>query len=218
MRRPLNILIALLVNVHLIREVHSLVEFTNFKCESMDKNFSDFEYCFLKSVNRTYKYISGKLKLFQIPLNHAKGNFGLYQFANGYKPFLYNITVDACKFLKNQKSNPVAAYLYNFVKDYSNMNHTCPYSHDLVVDKVSTEFINHRVTALLPFPEGKYMLKMHWIAYDIHRVVSKVYILPSLDAYYFSIKSLKISTRMDRNYWTIFKNHMPENKLMLIIL
>lgn len=46
---------------------------------------------------------------------------------NGYRPFLYNISVDACKFLKNRKANPIANYFFDFIKEISNMNHSCPY-------------------------------------------------------------------------------------------
>jgi len=122
-------------------------------------------------------------------------NFGLYKRFSGYRPFLYNITVDACNFLKNPKRNPIASYFYDFIKDISNMNHTCPfdvwyiydisydfiligfrYQHDLVWDKLSTEHINHRVTNILSFPEGDYMMEMHWIAYDIVRAVVNIYV------------------------------------------
>nr|XP_044251830.1 LOW QUALITY PROTEIN: uncharacterized protein LOC108065046 [Drosophila takahashii] len=160
-------------------KVNSLIEFTNIKCASVDKDFSDFEYCRLKSVNRTYKYFSLKVILFKTPITSVKVNLGLYKLGNGYKPFLYNITVDACKFLKNQKSNPVALYFYNWFKIYSNMNHSCPYNHDLVVEQVSTEYINYQMTNILPFPEGKYMVKMNWIAYDINRAVFKIYYILS---------------------------------------
>nr|XP_044251831.1 uncharacterized protein LOC108065048 [Drosophila takahashii] len=160
-------------------DVNSLIEFTNIKCESPDKEFSNFEYCRLKSVNRTYKYFSLKANLYKTPVTDVRVNLALYKFENGYKPFLYNITYDACKFMKNKKSNPVALYFYNFFKERSNVNHTCPYNHDIVVEKISTEFVNHQMTNVLPFPEGKYMFKMDWMAYDIKRAVFKIYILLS---------------------------------------
>ncbi|XP_017063097.2 uncharacterized protein LOC108102547 [Drosophila eugracilis] len=176
MKRELYLLVAFLVNVHLIREVQSLVEFTNIKCEVVDPEFCNFEYCYLKSVNRTYKYCDLKVNLYKTPVTKVKLNSAIYKFANGYKPFMYNVTVDACKFLKNPKSNPVTGYIHGFFKDFSNMNHSCPYDHDLVVDKLSTQFFNDRVTKILPFPEGKYMVHMNWIAYDTIRAVFKLYL------------------------------------------
>ncbi|KAI8044713.1 hypothetical protein M5D96_000884 [Drosophila gunungcola] len=75
--------------------------------------------------------------------------------------------------MKNKKSNPVMNFFYDFIMSTSNINHTCPFDHDLVVDKLSTEIVNHRFTNILPFPEGGYMVEMHWIAYDITRAVVK---------------------------------------------
>ncbi|XP_043645274.1 uncharacterized protein LOC122614708 [Drosophila teissieri] len=161
--------------MYLIGGVHSLVEFTNFECESLDRSFCNIEYCHIKSVNRTYKYISIKVNLLKTPVTSVKVNSGLYNRLSGYKPFLYNVTVDGCKFLKNQNSNPVTKFIYGVFKDSSNMNHTCPYDHDIVMEKLSTEYLNHQITKILPFPEGKYMVQMNWIAYDINRAITRLY-------------------------------------------
>ncbi|KAH8244324.1 hypothetical protein KR026_006593, partial [Drosophila bipectinata] len=158
-----------------ILQVMPEVEFKNIICTSLDKTFSDFEYCFLKSINRTYKYFSLKVNLFKVPITKVKLNLALYKRLNGYKPFLYNVTFDACKFLKNKKSQPVALYFYEFFRSFSNMNHSCPYDHDLVLEKLSTEMFYHRFTKILPFPDGDYMFQMYWFAYDINRAVFQIY-------------------------------------------
>ncbi|KRJ97632.1 uncharacterized protein Dyak_GE29253 [Drosophila yakuba] len=155
-------------------EVYSLVEFSNVQCESLDKDIAVFEHCFLKSVNRSYKYVSIKVKILY-PVTKAKVRFGLYKRLNGYKPFLYNMSFDACRFLKSSNPNPVALYFYNFIKDYSNMNHTCPFYQDIEL-KMPYHSLNNRVTKVLPFPEGNYMFETHWIAYDINRAITKFYI------------------------------------------
>ncbi|XP_032574830.1 uncharacterized protein LOC116801138 isoform X1 [Drosophila sechellia] len=157
------------------REVDSLVEFTNVQCESLDKDFALFEYCFLKSVNRTYKYVSIKVNLLKTPITKIKIRFGLYKRLNGYKPFLYNMTFDACRFLNSPNPNPVASYFYSWFKDYSNTNHSCPFDHDIVLDKMPYHSVNNMLTKILPFPEGKYMIEGHWIAYDIDRAITKFY-------------------------------------------
>ncbi|KPU74453.1 uncharacterized protein Dana_GF26526 [Drosophila ananassae] len=150
--------------------------FTNIKCTSMDKDFCDFDYCYIKPINRTYKYISLKVKLYKVPITNVTVNCSFMKRSNGYKPFLYNITADGCKFLKNQKSNPVLGYMYGLFKSHSNMNHTCPFDHDLIVDKVSTTFINYQFTKLLPFPEGEYLFRTNWIAYGILRATVDAYL------------------------------------------
>jgi len=52
---------------------------------------------------------------------------------NGYRPFLYNITADACKFVENPKSNPVLKYIFDSFSAYSNMNHSCPYTVSVII-------------------------------------------------------------------------------------
>ncbi|KAH8351985.1 hypothetical protein KR084_001008 [Drosophila pseudotakahashii] len=157
-------------------QVMSGMEFTNVKCTSHDPEFAIFDYCLLKSVNRTYKYLSLKVKLLKTPITKIKMNISIFQRLNGYKPFLYNVTVDACKIVKNQKSNPVASYLYSLFKSHSNMNHSCPYDHDIILEKLNTKFVNNQVTDVLPVPPGDYLFHSNWIAYDINRVTTNVYV------------------------------------------
>ncbi|XP_037951855.1 uncharacterized protein LOC119682476 [Teleopsis dalmanni] len=144
-----------------------LFEFTNIKCMPLDKEFADFDYCYLKSVNRSYKYMSLKVKLFKVPITSVTIRYALLKKESGYKPFLYNISLDACEFLKSQK-NPVTKYFHSFFREHSNMNHTCPYDHDLIVEKLNTNFLNSRFL-VLPFPSGEYALYTTWIAYNIPR-------------------------------------------------
>jgi len=120
----------------------------------------------------------------------------ILQRLNGYKPFLYNVTVDACKFYKNQKSNPVAGYIYSLFRSFSNMNHSCPYDvslfttpinkflyeypvclqHDVILDKLNTNFLHTKLTEVLPFPHGGYLFHSNWYAYDINRASVNIYI------------------------------------------
>ncbi|KAH8413469.1 hypothetical protein KR009_011448, partial [Drosophila setifemur] len=150
-------------------------EFTNVVCESFDKPFGEFGQCFLKSVNRSYKYLTVSLKLNQLPITKIKASLVLWKRFSGYKPFLYNITIDFCKFVKNRKSNPVANFFFETYQNYSNANHTCPYNHDLIVDKLNVNIMNHRLTEVLPFPHGDYMAELIWYRADFHRLVVKVY-------------------------------------------
>ncbi|KAH8281789.1 hypothetical protein KR054_002950, partial [Drosophila jambulina] len=152
------------------------VEFTNFVCTAMNKKFVDIDYCVLKAINRTYKYLSTKLTIYDKPITNAMVNFAVYKRANGYKPFLYNITVDACKFLKNQKSNPVVQYFFGFIKDITNANHSCPYYEDIIVEKLSLAIVNHQVTAVLPVPEGEYLVNIDWTGNKKATVNFKVYV------------------------------------------
>jgi len=69
-----------------------------------------------------------KLLLFTlIKLISLQGNMTSMRRYNGYKAFLYNLSVEACRFLKNPKSNLTAAYIHSFFKSNSNMNVSCPF-------------------------------------------------------------------------------------------
>ncbi|KAH8238026.1 hypothetical protein KR032_011497, partial [Drosophila birchii] len=161
----------------LTSQVDSLLEFTNVTCESVDKNFADFEYCRLEKVNKTFKYITVKVSLLKKPVSKVRINGALYKRSNGYKPYLYNVTVDGCKFLKNRKTQPAARLIYDILYNFSNINHTCPYDHDIYVNQLTADYLNHHLTHILTFPKGDYLFQMHWIAYDINRAVVKIYIL-----------------------------------------
>ncbi|KAH8279591.1 hypothetical protein KR018_004545 [Drosophila ironensis] len=150
-------------------------DFTNVKCTTLDPGFSEFEYCYLKSINRTYKYVSLKCNLFQIPVKKVKVSLALYKRYNGYRPFMFNVTFDACRFLNNKKGNPMVYWFYQFLETYSNMDHPCPFNHSLELFKLPASFVNHHATQVLPFPEGDYMLDTTWIAYDVPRAVAKFY-------------------------------------------
>nr|XP_036671139.1 uncharacterized protein LOC108016521 isoform X2 [Drosophila suzukii] len=107
---------------------------------------------------------------------HVCVNFGLFKRFNGYKPFLYNQTIDACYFINHQKSNPVAKYFFDIIRGITNLNHSCPYNHDILVDRLSTEIVNHHLTKVLPYPDGDYMLETRWILNDIPSAVTQVYL------------------------------------------
>ncbi|EDX03477.1 uncharacterized protein LOC6730724 [Drosophila simulans] len=151
------------------------MEFTNVKCTSFDKEFTEFEYCYLKSVNRSYKYLSLKCNLLQAPVTKIKVNVAFFKRFSGYRPFMYNVTVDFCRFLKNPSSNAFVNFWYRMVVDYSNINHTCPYNRDIRVEKLPIGVVNFQMTEVLPFPEGDYLIESTWIAYDIKRVEVKFY-------------------------------------------
>ncbi|KAH8298346.1 hypothetical protein KR018_006562, partial [Drosophila ironensis] len=150
-------------------------EFTNIKCLSLDESFCSIEYCFLKSVSRNYKYSSLKVNLHKVPIDKIKINFAIFKRLNGYKPFLYNITFDACKYLKNPQKYPVARFILSLFIPFSNMNHTCPYDHDLIVDKAPTSNMDHQLTNTLPFPRGDYGFFSIWYAFGIPRATVNVF-------------------------------------------
>ncbi|XP_050744372.1 uncharacterized protein LOC108023058 [Drosophila biarmipes] len=175
MFREASLYFSLFLITLIVHKSLSGFELTNVKCTSLDESFASFEYCYLKSVNRTYKYGSLRVKLHKGPIYKVKLNLAIYQRLNGYKPFLYNVTVDGCKFILNQKSSPVTAFIFNLFAPYSNMNHSCPFDHDLVVEKVPYSYINDQLTNVLPFPKSSYAFCSDWYADGIKRASVNAY-------------------------------------------
>ncbi|XP_026844091.1 uncharacterized protein LOC113565649 [Drosophila persimilis] len=150
------------------------LEFTNIKCTALDRKFVDFQECYLKAANRTYKYISINAVLHQKPITQFKVNFALYKRSNGLQPINYNTTMDGCKVFDNEK-NPVNTFLFGLFKTYSNINHTCPYNHDLIVEKLPTTFVLQQFSTFLPFPSGDYVFSSNWITHGGNRANVRVH-------------------------------------------
>ncbi|KAH8233158.1 hypothetical protein KR026_004927, partial [Drosophila bipectinata] len=173
-------------------------EFKNVECTALDKDFMGFDECFLKSANRSFKYMSFRTKFYQFPVDDVtvctnllynslfRSNITqLYLFKirvevlkrlNGYKPFLFNFTVDACKFLKGQKKTSVTQFFYDLFAPYSNMLHKCPYDHDVFVKKLPISHLDHMLSNVLPFPEGVYCVHSVYYSHGIPRMDLKVYV------------------------------------------
>ncbi|XP_062133882.1 uncharacterized protein LOC133844070 [Drosophila sulfurigaster albostrigata] len=132
------------------------ITFTNLKCSFANETYGEIKLCRIKAVNRTHKYLSLHISLNTI-LDNLNGNLKLMRFDNGYKPFFIDITYDICKFLKDPQNIFVKAF-YNTFKERSNMNHTCPYEHDVIVDKVWTGNLEQGFGRFLPTPNGDFAL------------------------------------------------------------
>lgn len=52
-------------------QIQASFEFNNVKCVTMDPKYISFEYCFLRSVNRTYKYLSIKAIAHHLPIDNG---------------------------------------------------------------------------------------------------------------------------------------------------
>ncbi|XP_028894551.2 uncharacterized protein LOC105209789 [Zeugodacus cucurbitae] len=152
------------------------LDFSNAVCISLDRPFVYFDQCILKAVNRTYKYFTMRAKFPQKqPVSNISMTFALLRKANGYKPFLYNFTIDACKYLK-KRNNPVIRYFHSWFESYSTINKTCPYGvEDAVVEKLPISYVNHVATEVLPLPTGEYAFHTDWYFYGVKRAIVKVF-------------------------------------------
>ncbi|XP_062135915.1 uncharacterized protein LOC133845467 isoform X1 [Drosophila sulfurigaster albostrigata] len=153
------------------------VTFTNLKCTFLNESLGEFKICRIRAVNRTHKYISMYAKP-KIILDDITGNMKIMRFDYGYKPFFIDITIDVCKYLKNPQ-NVIVTTFYNTFKKMSNINHTCPYKHDVIIDKVWTGNLENDFSRYLPIPNGDYAIYCTFNVSNVELVKIFIYVRKS---------------------------------------
>ncbi|XP_030080879.1 uncharacterized protein LOC111593953 [Drosophila hydei] len=148
------------------------LEFNNVKCLTHDKEYLEYEYCFLKSINRTYKYFSLKTMIHQLPVRSVKVEFKIIR--RDTRNIFEQIkgSINGCKFLKNGQ-NPIARFLFSTFASYSNINHTCPYNHDIILEKLPVQYVSNVIQNFIP--DGPYLLNISWYTENIARADVIVY-------------------------------------------
>ncbi|KAH8296350.1 hypothetical protein KR054_004922 [Drosophila jambulina] len=152
----INVAIILLA-VHCIKNSESLLKVTNIKCKCYDKSFCNFDQCELKLLGRGKVGIFIYVKVHQLPITNVLLNLSLHRKFSGYRPFLYNVTVNFCDFFQHKTRFPWFKIVYESISTFSNLNHTCPYNHDLIVSKM---VLNDGMLEKTPFPTGSYMFQL----------------------------------------------------------
>ncbi|XP_020817019.1 uncharacterized protein LOC110190738 [Drosophila serrata] len=153
----------------------SHVAFTNLKCNSYNPEYLVFPTCQIKAVNRTHKYISIYSEFFELPISTAWVSLKLLRFDNGYKPFFFDISYDGCKFLKDRTKNPLANLFYKTIANNTNLNHTCPYTHNVILEKLWTGNLEKDFGHYVPLPNGDYAIYTEWTIDGALRASIKVY-------------------------------------------
>ncbi|XP_062134592.1 uncharacterized protein LOC133844553 [Drosophila sulfurigaster albostrigata] len=134
---------------------YRVTRFTNIKCNVLNPSYCAFEKCHLKMLGRGIVGLNMRFKLLKGVLNNAKSVF--FAKFNGYRPFMFNMTFDFCKFM--QKSNTELSFqkiVFDALAKQSNINHTCPFLKELVVDNF---VFKEDIFKFLPLPAGEYQLQ-----------------------------------------------------------
>ncbi|XP_034130472.1 uncharacterized protein LOC117585204 [Drosophila guanche] len=134
----------------------TVFRFTNVVCESHNKSWVIWQNCRLKAVSRS-KVILNMNATVVYPANSVKIHFKLFKKANGLKPWLMDRNIDACRFIKT-RYDPIMKMVYGLFKDFTNVNHSCPYVGSQIVEGF---YLRPEVMGL-PFPTGDYMLALRW--------------------------------------------------------
>ncbi|EDV49669.1 uncharacterized protein LOC6552159 [Drosophila erecta] len=143
------------VIISLLCDSNALLKFKNIKCTCYEKSFCELKRCELKVLGRGSIGLYLHAQTHQLPIKSTTCIISLYRRFNGYRPFLYNITVDICSFLKNRKHHPFLDILYDGIRNFTNVNHSCPFNHDIIVNRM---VLNDNMIAKVPVPNGFYKL------------------------------------------------------------
>ncbi|XP_073811935.1 uncharacterized protein [Musca autumnalis] len=149
------------------------VRFTNIKCQTFHPEFATFEKCDLKVIGRGIIGLNVYVKMWHLPVNNISVNMALFRKGNGYRPFLYNVTADFCRYLKNRRKHPLVDIFMRTVMKDSNINHTCPYNHDIIVKDLVFNVINLKY---IPLPGGEYRFDLKVGAYNDWKADVKIYL------------------------------------------
>ncbi|XP_017124283.1 uncharacterized protein LOC108144150 [Drosophila elegans] len=143
------------------------VKMTNAVCESYNKSWVVFHYCRLKAYSRNKTSLNINATFLE-PVNNASIKLKLMKKENGYKPFLIDVTLDGCKFLR-KRNHPAVKMVWNLIKNVSTVNHTCPY----VGLQVVKDF--HRIELPILLPSGDYLLLLDWFFDGKKQFITNVY-------------------------------------------
>ncbi|CAD7002512.1 uncharacterized protein LOC101458625 [Ceratitis capitata] len=147
----------------------TVLKFTNAKCESFNKSWAVINECRLRAFKRNLVGLNINITLLH-PAHDIKLAIVFLKRANGYKPFVLNTTLNACEYIL-KKNNPVANLVYPLFRDFSNINHTCPYVGDQILKNFYTRTELFRVI----FPNGDYVVLLSWILRNIKTFTTDVY-------------------------------------------
>ncbi|XP_068147446.1 uncharacterized protein [Drosophila tropicalis] len=136
---------------------------TNAVCESSNESWVEFHNCRLKAVSRNKVLLNVNATVYK-PSNSIDLRVEILKKANGYKPWLFNTTIDACRF-QRQSYNPFIMLAFKQVKDFSNLNHTCPYVGSQIVKDL---YLRPELLNNLPLPTGEYLIRLTWAFYGKH--------------------------------------------------
>ncbi|KAH8302739.1 hypothetical protein KR044_010239, partial [Drosophila immigrans] len=151
--------------------------FTNLKCEVVDKSYVSFAKCNLKVVGRGIIAMNMHANLLKGPFHNAKVNLSLWRKYSGFRPFLYNATLDYCKAMACTNSTiSFQRIIYRAMKTYSNLNHTCPYEVSEIIKDIWIRNLvfKKKHFQYLPLPSGEYQLQLLAATDKIWR--TKVYV------------------------------------------
>ncbi|KAH8298372.1 hypothetical protein KR018_011231 [Drosophila ironensis] len=144
---------------------------TNIKCVIDDVSYAEFKTCRLKVLGRGLIGASVYIKLLKLPVETLSINLSSYKKLNGYHPFLFNVTVDVCHFLKHPNRFNVFYYFFNALEPFMNLNSSCPVKVSILNNdfELKNFVLSDKMFSVVPVPVGSYMFLIKLITENVPR-------------------------------------------------
>uniref|UniRef100_A0A6P4FQ97 Uncharacterized protein LOC108053698 n=2 Tax=Drosophila rhopaloa TaxID=1041015 RepID=A0A6P4FQ97_DRORH len=134
-----------------------IFKMTNVVCASHNKSWVRVNLCRLKAISRSKVVFNFNATLLY-PTSDIRVTYRLFKKESGYKPWLINVEIDSCRFLR-KPYDFMGVMIYNFFRNFTNVNHTCPLSGDLIIKNM---YLTTEPFKGLPWPSGDYLFAMNW--------------------------------------------------------
>ncbi|XP_059216758.1 uncharacterized protein LOC106091593 [Stomoxys calcitrans] len=145
---------------------------TQVTCELSDNNFAIIKRCNLTKTADGLRALNIHIHPLQ-SLDHVSLKLSLFRKTNkNYNPFFVESTVDVCDFLQDYKQNIPWGMIYEKIAKYTNINHSCPYNHDLIIEKL---IISPRGLKMVPIPKGEYIVNLKIISDKVQKLISQIF-------------------------------------------
>ncbi|XP_062122891.1 uncharacterized protein LOC133836424 [Drosophila sulfurigaster albostrigata] len=141
---------------------------TNLGCESFNKSWVVYTECRLRAISRNKTTMTAFVMVSE-PAYNIFVRARVLRKANGYKPWIIDYTIDACKFMRN-RHHPFAKIIWKLIRDVSTINHSCPYN-----GLNGLKDFYDVSTMPLILPSGEYLLNLTWIFDKKPQFVTNVY-------------------------------------------
>uniref|UniRef100_A0A1I8PPR7 MD-2-related lipid-recognition domain-containing protein n=1 Tax=Stomoxys calcitrans TaxID=35570 RepID=A0A1I8PPR7_STOCA len=151
---------------------HADGQFNKIICKALDPTFSRFELCEVKWNKQKISTLSLTIRLLKVPVTNFSINAQFFNMQKKQNLLISNRTWDACEAVKGAKKFSPARFLLNIANQFTNINHTCPYNHTLIVRNA------HFDKVPIPIPAGNYIYKIIFIMNGEPRSIIEIHFSP----------------------------------------
>ncbi|XP_054087786.1 uncharacterized protein LOC105211853 [Zeugodacus cucurbitae] len=162
-------LLLMLIADLLILSVHGWIVYKTTKIECFpNARYIRNATCGIKAVNRYRSHTNMESDIVN-KLRNVSLNLQIFlrNSANKFKPFLVNVTANLCSILDKRNFPAYTTIVMNILKEVSNVNHSCPFTHPLSTHQqkrliVKNLYMDEKFMPIVP-PLGLYKIDFNFL-------------------------------------------------------